>query len=304
MRFAPFLCLPLDELPQQDGWLSCQPCPVIALGEGVTLNADVIVATESESAALVNQIERTPIAAMTLVQVLRCVEQLSIEAAITVESLAYASLQAGAEYQAWMKSRDYSPRSICGGDGEPIIIQRAGNVVTAVLNRPENRNALTVELRDALVGLLELVLLDGSIERLEVSGAGACFSVGGELREFGLATDPAYAHQIRTFHNPSRLLARCGDRVHFRVHSACMGSGLELPAFAHHLSAAPGSFFQLPELGLGLIPGAGGCVSISRRIGRQRTAWLALSGKRINASRALQWGLVDEILDPDIQSEQ
>jgi enoyl-CoA hydratase/carnithine racemase len=167
--------------------------------------------------------------------------------------------------------------------------------VTACLNRPENRNAITVQMRDALVELLELVLLDDSIERLEISGRGACFSVGGELREFGLATDPALAHRIRSLHNPGRLLARCASRVSCHLHSACVGSGIELPAFAGHLRADPGSFFQLPELSLGLIPGAGGCVSISRRIGRQRTAWLALSGKKLKARTALEWGLIDEI---------
>jgi enoyl-CoA hydratase/carnithine racemase len=156
---------------------------------------------------------------------------------------------------------------------------------------------MSVEMRDALVEMLELVLLDETITRVEVSGRGGCFSVGGELREFGLATDPAYAHAIRASHNPGRLLAQCADRVCFALHSACIGSGIEIPAFAGHVSATPRSFFQLPELEFGLIPGAGGCVSISRRIGRQRTAWMVLSGKRINADQALEWGLIDEIRD-------
>jgi enoyl-CoA hydratase/carnithine racemase len=59
--------------------------------------------------------------------------------------------------------------------------------------------------------------------------------------------------------------------------------------------AAPGAFFQLPEVGFGLVPGAGGTVSLPRRIGRQRTAWLALTGRRLPVEEALGWGLVDEI---------
>ena len=55
------------------------------------------------------------------------------------------------------------------------------------------------------------------------------------------------------------------------------------------------AFFQLPEVGLGLVPGAGGTVSLPRRIGRQRTAWLALVGRRLAAEEALAWGLVDEV---------
>jgi enoyl-CoA hydratase/carnithine racemase len=59
--------------------------------------------------------------------------------------------------------------------------------------------------------------------------------------------------------------------------------------------AAPGAFFQLPEVGFGLVPGAGGTVSLPRRIGRQRTAWLALTGRRLDAEVAREWGLVDEV---------
>ncbi len=81
------------------------------------------------------------------------------------------------------------------------------------------------------------------------------------------------------------------------MHGACLGSGIELPAFAGRLSAHNKSFFQLPELPLGLIPGAGGTVSIARRIGRQRTAWMVLSGRRINSATALEWGLIDDIID-------
>ena len=60
--------------------------------------------------------------------------------------------------------------------------------------------------------------------------------------------------------------------------------------------AAPDTRMALPEIGMGLVPGAGGTVSIVRRIGRWRTAWIALTGERpVEVERALQWGLVDEI---------
>ncbi|MGI9292415.1 MAG: enoyl-CoA hydratase/isomerase family protein [Pseudomonadales bacterium] len=295
-----YLCLPIDNIPSEEGWLLQQSVPVIAVGDSAVSessagNADMIVASMHDTELLVANIERTPLAAMVLVQVLRAVDQLPLEAALTMESLAYATLQAGAEYRNWLDSREDTPRLIAGGQGEAVALQREGNVVKAVLNRPANRNSITVEMRDALVELLELVLLDDGIEIVHISGRGACFSVGGELAEFGLAPSPAEAHQIRSVHNPGRLLARCAARVRFHVHRACVGSGIEIPAFAAHISADPNCYFQLPELKFGLIPGAGGCVSISRRIGRQRTAWLALSGKRINAQLALEWGLIDEL---------
>jgi enoyl-CoA hydratase/carnithine racemase len=74
-----------------------------------------------------------------------------------------------------------------------------------------------------------------------------------------------------------------------------MGSGIELAAFADQVVAAPDTQIALPELALGLVPGAGGTVSLPRRIGRLRTAWLAFSGRTIDAEVALAWGLVDAV---------
>jgi enoyl-CoA hydratase/carnithine racemase len=79
------------------------------------------------------------------------------------------------------------------------------------------------------------------------------------------------------------------------VHGACIGAGIEVPAFAGRVLAAPDAYVMLPEVSMGLVPGAGGTVSITGRIGRWRTAWLALTGSRLDAHTALSWGLVDEI---------
>ena len=74
-----------------------------------------------------------------------------------------------------------------------------------------------------------------------------------------------------------------------------LGSGLEMAAFCGWVDAQEDSVFGLPELSLGLIPGAGGTVSVTRRIGRWRTAYLVLSGRTLGAETALAWGLVDAI---------
>jgi 1,4-dihydroxy-2-naphthoyl-CoA synthase len=109
--------------------------------------------------------------------------------------------------------------------------------------------------------------------------------------------DPTTAHLVRTSRSPARLLAQLSERVVAHVHGACVGAGAELAAFAHRVVAHPGTWFQLPEITMGLVPGAGGTASLSRRIGRHRTASLALTGDRIDARRALAWGLVDEVTD-------
>ena len=74
-----------------------------------------------------------------------------------------------------------------------------------------------------------------------------------------------------------------------------LGSGLEMAAFCGHVQARDDAVLGLPELALGLIPGAGGTVSITRRIGRWRTAYLVLSGRTIDVFTAWRWGLIDEI---------
>ena len=80
-----------------------------------------------------------------------------------------------------------------------------------------------------------------------------------------------------------------------RAHGACVGAGTEITAFAGRVIAAPDAFFALPEVRMGLVPGAGGSVSVPRRIGRWRAAWLMLTGERLTAETALRWGLADEI---------
>src|SRR3546814_3808774 len=76
------------------------------------------------------------------------------------------------------------------------------------------------------------------------------------------------------------------------LHGACIGAGIEVPAFAARVEAREGAWFQLPELGMGLIPGAGGTVSITRRLGRWPPAHLALTNRPLDLGTALAWGPV------------
>lgn len=287
----------VKELPADPEWLATRPCPVIAWGEGgVSASADVIVADPAAAEALEKRVAKWPIAATTLVQVLRSTALLPVAQALDLESMAFATLQGGAEFAAW-KAGHEAGAPLPAQEGDAVLLARDGGVIEAVLNRAATRNAVSVEMRDALVEALGVLEADPSVEEFRLRGLGDCFSAGGELQEFGLAPDPAFAHWVRTVHSPARLLARLGARVSCFVHGACIGSGIELPAFAARVVAHPRTFFQLPELQMGLIPGAGGTVSVARRIGRQRTAWMVLSGKRINARTALDWGLVDELAD-------
>jgi enoyl-CoA hydratase len=136
---------------------------------------------------------------------------------------------------------------------------------------------------------------DPEIARVELRGEGRAFCAGGDLDEFGSRPDPATAHVVRLERSVGRILSTLQKPVTTYLHGACMGSGIELAAFTDTVVAAADTQIALPEIGLGLVPGAGGTVSLPRRIGRLRTAWLAFSGCTIDAATAHRWGLVDEV---------
>ncbi|MFT4047798.1 MAG: enoyl-CoA hydratase/isomerase family protein [Solimonas sp.] len=300
----PFLLLALDEAapppPAVAAWLRDVPAPVIGVGREDAPwagHCDAVVDSPAAVAPLLEHIRRAPIAAMTLVQLLRLIERLPLADALVAESLAYASLQNGSEFQAWRRTRGVMAPAPAER-GPAVLVERDGDALILQLNRPANRNAMTVEMRDALCEALQLAVADPAVARVRLVGRGKCFSTGGDLREFGTAPDPATAHFVRSLALPGRWLSAAGPRGEAMVHGACIGSGIEFPAFATRLVATPDAWFQLPELRYGLIPGAGGCVSVSRRIGRRRTAWLVLSGRRVGATEAHLWGLIDAVVAP------
>jgi enoyl-CoA hydratase/carnithine racemase len=166
-------------------------------------------------------------------------------------------------------------------------------------NRPQRHNAFSTDARAALLEALEVARLDPSVTDVVLSGNGPSFCSGGDLAEFGTFADPASAHLARTRHSPALVLdeltRRLGQACRAEVHGQVLGSGLEMAAYCGRVTCAADAVLGLPELALGLIPGAGGTVSITRRIGRWRTAYLVLTGRTLDARTALSWGLVDAV---------
>lgn len=217
-------------------------------------------------------------------------------AGLIAESLAYSTLQGSAGFQGWLATRG---PSTCPALPDPVVAERDGDTLRVRFNRPGRHNAFSTDARAALLEALEVARLDPSVTEVVLSGNGPSFCSGGDLAEFGSFTDPADAHLARTRHSPALVLdelaRRLGPALRAEVHGQVLGSGLEMAAYCGRVTAHPDAVIGLPELQLGLIPGAGGTVSITRRIGRWRTAYLFLSGNTVDPATALQWGLVDEV---------
>jgi Enoyl-CoA hydratase/isomerase len=233
-----------------------------------------------------------PVATSALAVLLQQTALLPVWEGLVAESATYSTLLAGPEFAAWLAS---SPARIpAPDDDEPVLVERRGDRLTLTLNRPGRRNAYGHRMRDGLVSALQIAVVDEGVH-VELRGTGPAFCSGGDLAEFGTAPDPSAAHLIRLRHSAGQLLHDLSDRVTAHLHGACIGAGIELPAFAGRVVAAPDTRVALPEISMGLVPGAGGTVSLVRRIGRWRTAWLALTGESLDVAQALQWGLIDEI---------
>jgi enoyl-CoA hydratase/carnithine racemase len=302
----PLLLVALSDDAERDrrafgGWTpGSRPIVVVGLRPNATTAAppadhpcDVVVAYDDPMLLpLIELVRRHPVAAAAAAVLLRHSTLRDVEHGLAAESAVYSVLQAGPEFAAWRLAR--APAAIAP-DAEPVLIARDGDRLTITLNRPHRHNAVDRALRDELTEAFTLAALDLSIERVVLRGNGPSFCSGGDLDEFGTFPDPATAHASRLTRSPGRLAHGLRDRLTVFLHGACMGAGIEVPAFAGRVLADPDTVIALPELGAGLVPGAGGTVSLPRRIGRHRTALLALSGGRIGARTALEWGLVDEV---------
>jgi len=277
--------------------LAALPIVVVGRGAGASAAADLVdvVVDRDDDASLARIAEnagRVPLAATALAVLLRGAENRSINEGLAAESSVYSMLQAGPEFASWRAS---CPPRVRPGREHAVVVRRDDDVLHVTLSRPEVHNALNTQMRDELYEALLVAAADPKLS-VVLDGEGASFCAGGDLDEFGARSDPASAHHIRLRRSIGRVIASMAGRVTATVHGACMGSGIELPAFAGRVVARPDARFGLPELGLGLIPGAGGTVSLTRRIGRHRTGYLAFGGIEIDAPTALSWGLVDAVV--------
>ena len=153
-----------------------------------------------------------------------------------------------------------------------------GDVAVITLNNPPV-NGLGYDTRLGITNGLEKANADPAVKAIVLTGADKAFSGGADIREFGTAK----ATQEPNLLSVIRALEKSAKPVVAAIHTVCMGGGLELALGAHYRIAAPGAKIALPEVKLGLIPGAGGTVRLPRVLGVETALNMIVSGEPVNS---------------------
>lgn len=176
--------------------------------------------------------------------------------------------------------------------------EKRGAIAWVTLNRPAQLNAYNVAMRDAMFQILSAIHDDPEVRAMVLCGAGAAFSTGGDLREFGTAPSPIAARWIRFRRDVWGRLKALPIPTIAAVHGFTVGGGLEMALLCDLAIAATDTRICLPETGVGMIPGVAGTQTASRRLGLGRGLDLNLTGRWIDAQDALLIGLVAEVVKP------
>ncbi|WP_209002066.1 enoyl-CoA hydratase-related protein [Stappia albiluteola] len=163
------------------------------------------------------------------------------------------------------------------------------------LNRPQARNALNTELRVALSETLRSAANDGSTRVAVVTGDATAFAAGADITVVADET-PMGMHRL-AFHKLWQDVADFPKPLIAAVNGYALGGGCELALHADIIVAGKGASFGLPEVKLGIMPGAGGTQRLVRAVGKYRAFRLLMTGDIIDAEKAADWGLVSELAE-------
>ena len=182
------------------------------------------------------------------------------------------------------------------GSFETVRFTVERGVAHLVLDRPAKRNAYNIQMRDDLFQLLEAVRDDHEIRTVVVSGAGTeAFCAGADLTEFGAAPSQAIARRVRWERDVWGLWAGIRKPFVAALHRFTLGSGLEMALLCDLRIASDDAVFGLPEVGLGMVPAAGGTQTLPRVLGQGPALDLLLTGRLVNALEALRLGIVHRV---------
>lgn len=190
---------------------------------------------------------------------------------------------------------------------ESLLVERDGNVETWTLNLPDSRNPISdSSIVEALCGRVAAVNADPDVRAVVLTGAGTAFSAGGNVKDMvdrnGMFGGSPY--ELREGYRGGiqripRALYHCEVPVIAAVNGPAVGAGCDLAMMCDLRVASSRAFFAESFVQLGIIPGDGGAWLLTKAIGPMRAAEMALTGDRVPAEKALEWGMVNEVVEPE-----
>jgi enoyl-CoA hydratase len=180
---------------------------------------------------------------------------------------------------------------------ETILYEKKGGIGYITLNRPQVLNVYNLQMRDDLYQVLGALRDDPEVEVAILQGAGErAFCAGADLSEFLTAPTPVIARQARWERDVWGLFLSLPQPLIAALHGYVLGSGIEIALCCDLRIASEDAVFGLPEVGLGILPAAGGTQTLPRTVGRAKALEMLLTGDFIDATEALRVGLVNRIV--------
>jgi len=181
-----------------------------------------------------------------------------------------------------------------------IIFEKRDGKGYITLKRPDALNVYNIRMRDELCEVLGAIRDDEEIRTVVLKGAGEkAFCAGADLTEFLTAPSPVIARRIRFERDVWGLLLGLPVPVIAALHGYVLGSGIEMALCCDIRIASDDAQFGVPEMGLGIIPAAGGSQTLPRAIGRGYASEMLLSGRWVKSDEALRMQLVNRIVPRD-----
>lgn len=174
-----------------------------------------------------------------------------------------------------------------------LIVSQQERVGIVQLNRPQALNALNSELMDELVRALQAFDADDSISCIVVTGSEKAFAAGADIKQ--MANVGVVEMMDSPFIGYWDAVQRIAKPIVAAVSGFCLGGGCELAMTCDLIVASETAQFGQPEINLGIIPGAGGTQRLTRAVGKSVAMDMILTGRRISAQEALQFGLVSRV---------
>ena len=175
-----------------------------------------------------------------------------------------------------------------------VYFERRGEVAVLQVDNPPV-NGLNLAMRRGIVGGLQRSRNDPKVKVIVITGTDRIYSGGADIREFNTPAQTAEPHLLQVID----AVEASSKPVIAAINGVCMGGGLELSLACHYRVATPNASMGLPEVKIGLLPGAGGTQRLPRAVGAELALQMIVSGEPIGAEAALKAGLIDRIVPGD-----